>query len=58
MNILNDNDLEAIIYIYENHKNIEKKELENMIKKLDVKKVNEEDKITNKMIKLTFNETK
>ena len=58
MNILNDNDLEAIIYIYENHKNIEKEELENMIKKLDVKKVNEEDKITNKMIKLTFNETK
>ena len=58
MNILNDDDLEAIIYIYENHKNIEKEELENMIKKLDVKKVNEEDKITNKMIKLTFNETK
>ena len=58
MNILNDNDLEAIIYIYENHKNIEKEELENMIKKLDVKKVNEEDKITNKVIKLTFNETK
>ena len=29
-----------------------------MIKKLDVKKVNEEDKITNKVIKLTFNETK
>ena len=29
-----------------------------MIKKLDVKKVNEEDKITNNMIKLTFNETK
>ena len=46
------------LYIYENHKNIEKEELENMIKKLDVKKVNEEDKITNKMIKLTFNETK
>ena len=46
------------MYIYENHKNIEKEELENMIKKLDVKKVNEEDKITNKLIKLTFNETK
>ena len=54
MNILNDNDLETID-INENHKNIEKEELENILKKLDVKKARGEDKITNKMIKLTFN---
>ena len=54
MNILNDNDLETID-INENHKNIEKEELKNILKKLDVKKARGEDKITNKMIKLTFN---
>ena len=57
MNILNDNDLE-MIGINENHKNIKKEELENIIKKLDVKKECGEDKTTNKMIKLTFNGTK
>ena len=55
MNILNDNET---ININENHKNIEKEELENIIKKLDVKKACGEDKITNKMIKLTCNGTK
>ena len=54
MNILNDNDLETID-INENHKNIEKEELKNILKKLNVKKARGEDKITNKMIKLTFN---
>ena len=57
MNILNDNDLE-MIGINENHKNIKKEELENIIKKLDVEKECGEDKTTNKMIKLTFNGTK
>ena len=54
MNILNDNDLETLD-INENHKNIEKEELENILKKLDVKKALGEGKITNKMIKLTSN---
>ena len=53
MNILNDNDLETID-INESHKNIEKEELENIIKKLDIKKACGEDKITNKLTKLTF----
>ena len=42
----------------EKHKNIEKVELENIIKKLNVKKACGEGKITNKIIKLTFNGTK
>ena len=45
MNILNGNDLETID-INESHKNIEKEELENIIKKLDIKKACGEDKIT------------
>ena len=45
MNILNDNDLETID-INESHNNIEKEELENIIKKLDIKKACGEDKIT------------
>lgn len=53
MNILNDNDLERID-INESHKNIEKEELEYIIKKLDIKKACGGDKITNKLIKLTF----
>ena len=36
MNVLNDNDLETID-MNENHKNIEKEELSNKIKKLDIK---------------------
>ena len=47
-----------MIDMNENHKNIEKEELTNIIKKLDIKKACGEDKITNKMIKLTYNGTK
>ena len=57
MNILNDKDLKTVD-INENYKSIEKEELENIIKKLDIKKACGEDNITNKMFKLTFNGTK
>ena len=57
MNILNYNYLETI-NMNEKHKNIEKEELENVIKKLNVKKAWGEGKITNKIIKLTVNGTK
>ena len=52
MDILNDNDLETIDW-NENHKNIGIEELTNVINKLDIKKACGEDKITNKLIKLT-----
>ena len=52
-NILNGNDLE-MVDMNENHKNIQKV-LTNIIKKLDIKKACSEDKIMNKMIKLTDN---
>ena len=51
MNILNYNYLETI-NMNEKHKNLEKEELENIIKKLNVKKAWGEGKITNKIIKL------
>ena len=57
MNILNVNDLETI-ELNENHKDIKIEELTNMINKLDIKKACGEDKITNKLIKLTYNSTK
>ena len=56
MNILNDKDPKTAD-LNENRKNMEKEELVNIIKKLDIKKACGEDKITNKMIKLTFNGT-
>ena len=56
MDILNDNDLETID-LNENHKNIGIKELTNTINKLDIKKACGKDKITNKLIKLTYNGT-
>lgn len=55
--LLNDKDFKTTD-VNENHKNIEKEELENIIKKLDIKKTCGEDKITSKMIKLTFNGTR
>ena len=57
IDILNDNDLETID-LNENHKNIGIEELTNIVTKLDIKKVCGEDKITNKLIKLTYNGTK
>ena len=52
--ILNDNDLETI-ELNENHKDIKIEELTNIVNKLDIKKAYGEDKITNKVIKLTYN---
>ena len=57
MDIMNDNDLE-MIELNENHKDIKIEELPNIINKLDIKKACGEDKITNKLIKLTYNSTK
>ena len=57
MDILNDNDLETIV-LNENHKDIRIEELTNIINKLDIKKACGEDRITNKLIKLTYNSTK
>ena len=57
MDILNDKDLETI-ELNENHKDIKIEELTNIVNKLDIKKVCGEDKITNKVIKLTYNDTK
>ena len=57
IDILNGNDLETID-LSENHKNIGIEELTNIITKLDIKKVCGEYKITNKLIKLTYNGTK
>ena len=54
MDILNDNDLETI-ELNENHKHIKIEELTNIFNKLDIKKAYGEDKITNKVIKLTYN---
>ena len=57
MDILNDNDLE-MIELNQNHKDIKIEELTNIINELDIKKACGEDKITNKLIKLTYNSTK
>ena len=57
MDILKDNDLETI-KVNENHKNIKIDELASTVKKLDIKKACGEDKITNKLIKLTYDSTK
>ena len=57
MDILNNNDLETI-ELNEHHKDIKIEGLTNMINKLDIKKACGEDKITNKLIKLTYNSTK
>ena len=57
MDILNDKDLETI-ELNENHKDIKIEELTNIVNKLDIKKACGEDKITNKVIKLTYNGTK
>ena len=57
MDILKDNDLETI-KVNENHKDIKIDELASTVKKLDIKKACGEDKITNKLIKLTYDSTK
>ena len=57
MDILNDNDLE-MLELNENHKDIKIEELTNIINKLDIKKACGENKIANKLIKLTYNSTK
>ena len=57
MDILNDNDLE-MIELNQNHKDIKIEELTNIINELDIKKACGEDKIANKLIKLTYNSTK
>ena len=57
MDILNDNDLETI-ELNENHKDIKVEEITNIINKLDIKKACGEDKITTKLVKLTYNSTK
>ena len=57
MDILKDNDLETI-KVNENHKDINIEELTSIIKKLDIKEACGEDKIANKLIKLTYDSTK
>ena len=57
MDILKDNDLETI-KVNENHKDINIEELTSIVKKLNIKKACGEDKITNKLIKLTYDSTK
>ena len=57
MDILNDNDFE-MIELTEIHKDIKIEELTNIINESDIKKACGEDKITNKIIKLTHNSTK
>ena len=57
IDILNDNDLETIT-LNENHKDINIEELTIIVNKLDLKKAYGEDKITNKLIKLTYDSTK
>ena len=57
MDILNDNNLETI-ELNENHKDIKVEEITNIINKLDIKKACGEDKITTKLVKLTYNSTK
>ena len=57
MDILNDNDLETI-ELNENHKDIKVEEITNIINKLDIKKACGEDKITTKLVQLTYNSTK
>ena len=57
IDISNDNDLETI-ELNENHKDIKIEELTNTINKSDIKKACGEDKITNKLIKLTYSSTK
>ena len=57
MDILNDNDF-GMIELNENRKDIKTEELTNIINKLDIEKACGEDKITNKLIKVTYNSTK
>lgn len=55
--ILTDKDLD-IAATYKSHNNIDKEELEKIINKLDIKMACKKDKITNKIITLTYNDTK
>ena len=57
MDILNDNNLDTI-ESNENHEDIKIEEITNIINKLDIKKACGEDKVTNKLIKFTFDSTK
>ena len=47
-----------MIKFNENHKDIKIEEFKNLVNKLDIKKACGEDKVTSKLIKLTYDSTK